>query len=213
MYKIYVKDQPIVLLGRSQPFNDEADNRRSWIRLPFRGNTKHLHAVVDNLEKSPKPMGFVLEGSDPETILHHFTRTFRPIHAAGGVVEYRPSSEIALIYRRGYWDLPKGKIDPDETEEQAAVREVREELGLQSVQLIHPICKTYHIYRDKDQRILKITQWYHMQTAEAELHPQTDEDIEKAVWVDPQIAISDYRPMYENIKEVLRLFIKKMHHT
>ncbi len=213
MYKIYVKDHPIVLLSSSQPFNDESDNKRSWIRLPFRGNTKHLHAVVDNLEKTSKPMGFILEGKDAETVLQHFIRTFTTISAAGGVVQYRQSSEIALIFRRGYWDLPKGKIDPDESVEQAAVREVREELGLQAVQLHAPLCKTYHIYRDRYQRILKITHWYHMHTAEEELHPQTEEDIEVAVWVDPQMAITVYRPMYENIKDVLRLYIKKMHHT
>jgi len=212
MYKIYVKDHPIVLLHTGQPFSDEEKTSRTWIRLPFRGNAKHLHAVVDNLEKSPKPLGFILESSSPDRTLQHFMRTFVVIPAAGGVVRYQQSSEIALIFRRGHWDLPKGKIDPDETEEQAALREVREELGLQSVQILEHLTQSYHIYRDKNQRILKITHWYHMQTTERDLHPQSDEDIEKAVWVEPRMAIGKYRPMYENIKEVLRLYIVKMYH-
>ena len=57
------------------------------------------------------------------------------MHAAGGVV-YRPGRdngvEILVIHRPRYddWTLPKGKLEPGETHEQAAVREVAEETGL-----------------------------------------------------------------------------------
>jgi 8-oxo-dGTP pyrophosphatase MutT (NUDIX family)/broad specificity phosphatase PhoE len=59
-----------------------------------------------------------------------------PILAAGGVL-WRPgpdgptSPEIALIHRPRYddWSLPKGKIEPGETEPATAVREIREETG------------------------------------------------------------------------------------
>ena len=55
-------------------------------------------------------------------------------HSAGGVA-YRPVGEdfeIALIRtaEEGRWQLPKGIVDPGETPEQAAVREVREEAGI-----------------------------------------------------------------------------------
>ncbi|MBF6191061.1 MULTISPECIES: NUDIX hydrolase [Nocardia] len=59
------------------------------------------------------------------------------IHAAGAVL-WRESStgaiEIALVHRPKYedWSLPKGKLDPGETPVLAAVREVREETGLES---------------------------------------------------------------------------------
>lgn len=57
------------------------------------------------------------------------------ILAAGGLV-WRTSSrgrEIALIHRPKYndWTLPKGKLDDDETWQDCAVREVREETGLE----------------------------------------------------------------------------------
>lgn len=57
------------------------------------------------------------------------------MQAAGGVV-YRPGRdngvEILVIHRPRYddWTLPKGKLEPGETHEQAAVREVAEETGL-----------------------------------------------------------------------------------
>jgi 8-oxo-dGTP diphosphatase len=56
------------------------------------------------------------------------------VHAAGGVVWRRGGDEveICVVHRPRYddWSLPKGKVDPGETFEQAALREVEEETGL-----------------------------------------------------------------------------------
>lgn len=63
----------------------------------------------------------------------------KPIRAAGGVlwrsVEGSSEYEVAIIHRPRYddWSLPKGKLDPGETEPVAAVREVGEETGHRSV--------------------------------------------------------------------------------
>jgi 8-oxo-dGTP diphosphatase len=56
------------------------------------------------------------------------------IEAAGGVVMRRgpEETEILVVHRPRYddWSFPKGKLDPGETFEEAALREVREETGL-----------------------------------------------------------------------------------
>jgi 8-oxo-dGTP pyrophosphatase MutT (NUDIX family) len=57
------------------------------------------------------------------------------IHAAGGIILRRATGEeprVAVVWRelRGDWTFPKGKLDPGETYEQAACREVEEETGL-----------------------------------------------------------------------------------
>ncbi len=43
---------------------------------------------------------------------------------------------LLLQYASGHWDLPKGKIEQNETKEQAALRELHEETGLQGATLI-----------------------------------------------------------------------------
>jgi 8-oxo-dGTP diphosphatase len=58
------------------------------------------------------------------------------VQAAGGVVSRRGPDgalELLLVHRPHYddWTLPKGKLEPGETHEQAAVREVQEETGLE----------------------------------------------------------------------------------
>ena len=55
-----------------------------------------------------------------------------PVLAAGGVIWRRDADdglEVVLIHRPRYddWSLPKGKLDPGETDEEAALREVEEE--------------------------------------------------------------------------------------
>jgi 8-oxo-dGTP pyrophosphatase MutT (NUDIX family) len=57
--------------------------------------------------------------------------------AAGGVVWRRGPDgtvEVVLVHRPRYddWSLPKGKLDPGETDEEAALREVEEETTLQA---------------------------------------------------------------------------------
>ena len=112
---------------------------------------------------------------------------------------------VLMIYRRGKWDLPKGKKDAGEDIAQCALREVSEETGLQQLKLKNKICETYHIYTQNRQNLLKCTTWYRMKAAGSEtLVPQAEENILEARW----IAESELSPIvfksYEAIREVLQ---------
>jgi 8-oxo-dGTP diphosphatase len=59
------------------------------------------------------------------------------VRAAGGAVWRRAGNgdlEVVLVHRARYddWSLPKGKVDPGETDEQAALREVQEESSIEA---------------------------------------------------------------------------------
>jgi 8-oxo-dGTP diphosphatase len=55
----------------------------------------------------------------------------REVHAAGGLVT-DDTGRVAVVHRPRYddWSLPKGKLEPGEEWEEAALREVEEECGL-----------------------------------------------------------------------------------
>lgn len=105
------------------------------------------------------------------------------IIAAGGIVE-NEEGKILFQYRRGKWDLPKGKLDAGETLEECAVREVEEETGLQNIMLGELIGTTNHHYVEKGKNIDKETYWFAMKVSGIQkLIPQTDEDISELRWV------------------------------
>lgn len=125
--------------------------------------------------------------------------------AAGGLVK-NENGEILLIYRKQHWDLPKGKVDDDESIEDCAVREVEEETGLKNVQLGALIDTTLHQYEEKGQLVTKKTAWYHMKASSSDkLVPQTEEDIQEIRWVSP----SELGPYMENTYSNIILILKK----
>jgi 8-oxo-dGTP pyrophosphatase MutT (NUDIX family) len=130
------------------------------------------------------------------------------IIAAGGLVQ-NSKGEFLLIYRRGFWDLPKGKLDAGELIPNCAVREVQEETGIQTLELGPFICTTTHHYFDKwlNKDVVKHTHWYAMLSLENEtLVPQTEEDIEKIDWV-PREQLPQYLlQTYPTIRSVFEAF-------
>lgn len=106
------------------------------------------------------------------------------IKAGGGLVR-NGEGELLLIFRRGKWDLPKGKLDEGETIEACALREVEEETGVKHLALGELISVTWHEYFDKwvGEEVIKETHWFKMDVAGVPaLVPQTEEDITAIEW-------------------------------
>lgn len=133
-----------------------------------------------------------------------FWKHFTIIQAGGGLVE-NEKGEWLLIFRRGKWDLPKGKLDDGETIEQCAVREVQEETGLQTVKLKDKITITYHTYDEYGKHILKESHWYKMKASSKEnIVPQTTEDILEINWAKKDQLEKYLQNTYPSIAEVLK---------
>ena len=136
-----------------------------------------------------------------------------PIIAAGGIV-MNPNKEILWIFRRGFWDLPKGKLDPNETIEACAIREVMEETGIDHLVLGDLILTTKHQYHDTylNTQVEKTTYWYAMTTDTLQNGiPQTEEDIEAIAWVKKEALTPYLEKTYDTIKEVIEAHLTSMH--
>jgi ADP-ribose pyrophosphatase YjhB (NUDIX family) len=134
----------------------------------------------------------------------------KKIIAAGGLVT-NEKNELLMMFRRGKWDLPKGKLDEGETLETAAIREVREETGIKNLELGNLIGVTNHEYFEKrlNQNVIKETHWYAMRSSKTEkIVPQTEEDIEKIIWADEAELEECLKNTYPNIREIIGKFKK-----
>ena len=113
----------------------------------------------------------------------NFTSSYTLLYAAGGIVE-NEMGEILMIYRRGFWDFPKGKIEGHEFPKEAAIREVKEETGLKQVRVGKELALTFHTYEENGQAVMKQTRWFAMSSSVNQLLiPETEEGITRIEWV------------------------------
>ena len=134
--------------------------------------------------------------------LTHFTN----IEAAGGIIQ-NENKEILFIFRRGKWDLPKGKIENNETPEICAAREIEEETGVKNLILKHKIGETYHIYEENKTMILKTSHWfYFISNEQQDTAAQTEEDISEVKWIHTRSIKEPMANTYQNIRDILSVF-------
>jgi len=131
------------------------------------------------------------------------------IIAAGGLVT-NEKGKLLMIFRRGKWDLPKGKLDEGESIEECAIREVKEETGLIQLTLIKSLGITCHEYFDKySQRdVIKESHWFEMKADSSQkLVPQTEEDIEQILWAGKKKIEKCLANSYKNIVEIVHIYL------
>ncbi|RLD18364.1 MAG: NUDIX hydrolase [Bacteroidetes bacterium] len=207
IYKIYVNDS-LLTIASDEAGQTGLQEYSDSLMLRYHGKTKFLLNIVDNLEKSPTPRQIILQTTDVKKLFTEVLTLFRWIEAGGGVVRNK-NNEILAIFRRKRWDLPKGKLDPGETFEEAAVREVIEETGIKSVERGALVTTTMHSFRTKrDIRSLKVTKWYEMTTEDMKLVWQVEEDIENAIWIDPVKFLDGEYDMFASIREVVQQYLR-----
>lgn len=108
---------------------------------------------------------------------------YQMVTSAGGIV-MRDNGEVLMISRLGKWDFPKGKVEPKEKISVAAIREVIEETGLVTIDVVSYLGDVWHTYGYKDKNVIKQTCWFLMMCKDdMPLIPQVEEDIQSVVWV------------------------------
>jgi 8-oxo-dGTP pyrophosphatase MutT (NUDIX family) len=160
-----------------------------------------IESTLQALETGKLPAAIFIN-PDTDAMLETVKGYFSILVAAGGLITNQ-EEEILLMFRRGKWDLPKGKQDEGENLEACALREVEEETGLHSITLEHKITETLHFYTYKEKKILKHTYWYKMKFTGTELTiPQIEEDIVDIQWVKPEHLSKYLKFSYQNITDV-----------
>ena len=150
---------------------------------------------------------FSPSGRDLQKIFDGF---FRHIPAAGGIVRHRPTGRILMIRRWGKWDLPKGWQEKGESLHENALREVREETGLIQLEAAaQEIHTSRHAYLADGQWTVKHTHWFAMTTEQTQLHPQSEEDILSAEWLDSTALAQAMNDTYPNIRETLQTYLSQ----
>jgi len=122
------------------------------------------------------------------------------VKAAGGIVCREGSSgetEIVVVHRPAYddWTLPKGKVDSDETPEECALREVKEETGFRC-ELGRPVgCTAYVDRRGRN----KVACYWVMEVISGRFRPGGE--VDRMLWLPVTDAVK--RLTYERDKALI----------
>jgi 8-oxo-dGTP pyrophosphatase MutT (NUDIX family) len=202
MYKIFINEKPFIIAENGEPVAEYAACKKV---------EHHPLKVAEYIKdcESLKSKGILMITDDTEFAFKDFYTHFVPIEAAGGVV-FNENNEILLIKRLGKWDLPKGKIDGNESDEEAGMREVEEECGINGLSIVNQLPSSYHCYKQHNHRFLKITYWFTMHTTDNRaLVPQKEEHITEAQWKPWDTLDIENMDTYSSIKDLLMVVKQK----
>ena len=192
MYEVFINNCSLVI-GKKAAFS--VPNVMTYsVNFPWR--------IVVNKLIHGEVFSCYIQAPDVELAWQAFKQNFPVIEAAGGVV--MKNQEILFIYRNGKWDLPKGKLEINESVSVCAVREVEEECGISQLTIVKELATTYHTYLQAGEIVLKITYWFLMDCKdESPLVPQTEEGIELVEWKNKKAVQLALENTYPNIKLLL----------
>lgn len=201
MYKVFINNKAIHLMD-TLPIN-QLQNYDLFFRYHQNSDLNQLYNSF--MQSKGAENMYIIAPGNLSSLWHNFKALFTEITAAGGVVT-NTTNQLLVINRRGKWDLPKGKVEENETCAEAAKREVEEETGIGSLMIINSLPLTYHIYFADGTRLLKTTWWYRMKTSSTQqAMPQTEEEISEARWINPD-------QVHEACKNTFRSLITLFHH-
>ncbi len=168
------------------------------------GEKADLKLIYKLVSQAAGQQKFLFLCKDAKANLRKMAKSVRLIEAAGGLVK-NERKEYLVIFRNGVWDLPKGKVEEGEKTRKAAVREVEEECGIRVKKAGRKICKTYHVYQQRNEELaLKKTHWYRMKAeGQDKLKPQKEEGITKACWFTREKLTLLTKNTYPSIIDVL----------
>ena len=201
MHKIYFEKRCIIIC----PPQEQALTDPNAIQFRS-GDKPDIHAIVDMFEVTGSLARIYIPAEDSEDTYRKLCSEFKEVDAGGGLVSNR-RGDFLLIRRNGLWDLPKGKKEKGETDQENALREVEEETGMKHLKLLDFIKTTYHFIESKQGIALKKSNWFGMEIPRMQAtKPQTEEGITQAVWIDKEGIRQRMPLMYASIAYLTDLY-------
>jgi ADP-ribose pyrophosphatase YjhB (NUDIX family) len=202
--KIYFGEKPVILCDEINKDINEILHHPDAVFVD-EISPRAMKSMLHEIKKEEFHAG-VIWNEDLDKLKKTFFKNFTAIEAAGGIVQ-NDEKDLLFIYRRGKWDLPKGKVEKKEKLEDCAMREVTEETGVKGLTLKKKIGETYHSYDEFGKHFLKTSHWFYMTCkGSQELKPQTEEDITDIKWVKTIDIKEPVKNTYSTIKDILSKF-------
>ena len=202
MYIVYFNNKSIRFDRTAHSEGTFRENGDEFLRTDDIAKLLQIFEISDSIE---------IISEDFEKVFDHFCSFFIAVEAAGGVVA-DSEGRVAMIHRRGRWDLPKGHRDAGESLAECAAREIEEECGLSQLAVDKELCSTLHIYDTYGRWELKRTTWFAVRAlGSTATTPQTDEDIALVEWcpIDEAMRRAEHES-YPTIAQVMHEYRNKL---
>ena len=188
MYKVFANRLPIILTSDK----NYLDNPNTYLLSSI--------SIEEIIKKLKIQKEIFIYSPNKDDILNEFKIKIDTIKAAGGIVRNK-HNELLFIFRKGKWDLPKGKAEKNENISQTALREVIEETGIKNLSIVKPLEKTYHIFKRRNNHYLKSTYWFEMYSDyTGKFKPQKKEGISRVEWIGIENLESVLPKSYANVR-------------
>ena len=196
MYKVF-SGEKCILIKQTEKGGNEKDKRV----ISF-STAEVLHREYKQFMHNSKPNDLVITG-DEKIVWRVFRSLFLYIESAGGAVK-NEKGELLMIYRNKHWDLPKGKIEKNESPEEASVREVEEECGLKKLKIEKHLANSYHIFFQDQKQQLKCTYWFEMTCNDLTIPtPQKEEGIEQVKWMSKDEVRKVQNKIFPSLQQII----------
>jgi 8-oxo-dGTP pyrophosphatase MutT (NUDIX family) len=175
----------------------------------FNPDSKTLKELPKFIASHPSLKEIYISSKNLDELWMRFCMNYFEVVSAGGLVVNK-NNKVLWINRNKHWDLPKGKVEPGESLEDAAVREVTEETGIRRLTITADLATTYHTYEVDGIAHLKTTFWYSMthngeNTAGT---PQEIEGITEVRWMNANVPKNIWESTYGSIRIVINAYSK-----
>jgi 8-oxo-dGTP pyrophosphatase MutT (NUDIX family) len=202
MYKVFIQNKPIFFISEKEMKNYDGIFIQEGLALAEKVQVTNL------LTSLSEELSLHILCKKPTETFELFFADHEKIEAAGGIVQRKDS--FLFIKRNGVWDLPKGKLEENETPEIGAIREIEEECGIDLLTIIEPITITYHTYPLKKSFALKKTYWFSLTyDGPKKGIPQLSEGITKISWKKREKVDKIKNNTYSSIEDVVSIYFAK----